>query len=174
MTTNCKAFLRIRGVSFGSTVDDANALYAVAVFNPRTNRRSKYYTFHYAKRRNIMVKVNIDVIDKNSQVLYIEIYKMKTFKKQLVAKTVVPLAAFSENNVSQEKLVCMMETKAVVPMSVIFDLHLDLNNQSPYQAPLKKSTLPVFDSTSYFQNLQIAHSEDDKYNQIIDSPLLMH
>ena len=171
---NCKAFLRIRGVSFGSTVDDPQALYAVAVFNPRTNKRSKYYTFHFAKRRNIMVKVNIDVVDKMNQVLFIEIYKMKTLKKQLVAKTVVPLAAFPENNVSQEKLVCMMETKAVVPMSVIFDLHLNLNHEEPYQAPLKKSTLPVFDSTSYFQSLHISHSENDKDNPIYDSPLLMH
>ena len=170
-----RAYIKIKGVSFGSIQSKPDSMYSVSVHNTKTGKSSKFYTFRFCKRRNISVKINLTVLEQQFQTFQIQVHKIKTFTKTLIGYCVVPFNAFPLNKVCHEKLVCQMEQSTLVPMSVIFDLHISTDpSKRPYEAPAGRSTLPVFDSTAYLNTvapLQSSHGSQD--DTIMNSPLII-
>ena len=175
--TISKAYIKIRGISFGSLQDKPDQIYCVSVYNTRTGKSSKNYTFRFCKRRSISVKINFSVVAQEVQTFQIKVHKVKTFTKELIGSCTVPFNAFPVDKLCHEKLVCQMEKSQLVPMSVIFDIHLSTDpSKKPYEAPVGRSRLPIFDSTAYLNTVAPLRNDDTNssmQDSLLASPLLL-
>lgn len=165
------AHVIIRGVSFGSTIDDPEQVYGITIFNPHSGMTSELYTFRYSRRNKLCIKFFIKVPHKASQILQVSIVRVGLIKNDEVANVIIPLAAFPENNVCHEKLVCTMKNEVKVPMSLVFDMHLDTKNKAAFDAPVGKSKLEIFDSNNYY-NLHFNDIREPENNVLRETLLV--
>ena len=151
-------YIKIKGINFGLLHDKPDQLYAFQVYNPITNNKTKYYTFHYKNQRNFEMKFSIDVVNEKSQTFTIYLYKCHTLYKELLAELVVPLSAFEPNTVCMETCELRMKKNLQFPLSINFDAHLDLDGSNMFAAPPGRSQLSFFDIDAYRSRISMSNS----------------